>query len=88
MRELIRFLLVGLMAGWIASIMVRERRRFGPRGARLFSYMIVGMLGAVIGGVLFEQLGWTGGAGFVGSVITATVGAGVLLVVLRLLRNA
>lgn len=88
MRELLRFLLVGLMAGWIASILVRERRGLGRRGSRLFSYMVVGMLGAVIGGFLFEQLGWSGGAGFVGSVITATVGAGVLLVVLRLLRSA
>jgi len=83
LSELIRFLIVGLIAGWIAGFFVRggvPRRGF-------VSKIVVGMLGAVIGGFLFDQLGVQGGVGFLGSVFTATVGAVVLLVLIRLLRS-
>ena len=79
MRELIRFLLVGFVAGWIAAIVVRTPRR--ARGC--LTNMVVGMLGAVIGGSLLELLGVDG----VGPVITATLGAIVLLVLVRQLRR-
>lgn len=81
--ELLRFLLIGLVAGWIAAILVRPA---GRRSIGLLGYMVTGMLGAVIGGFLFERLGIPGGAGFLGSVLTATVGAVVLLVMIRLIR--
>lgn len=79
MHELIRFLLVGLVSGWIAAILVRGSLRM--RGC--LTYMVVGMLGAVVGGYVFRALGISQ----VGQVVTATVGAIILLVVLRLLRN-
>lgn len=82
--HLVRFLLVGFVSGWIASILVRGSTRV--RGC--FVYVAVGMIGAVIGGYLFRLAHVSGGAGFIGSVVTATIGAIVLLVVLRLLRNA
>lgn len=77
--ELIRFLLVGLVAGWIAAIVVRTPVRL--RGC--LTYTVVGMLGSLLGGYLLELLGITG----VGSVVTATIGAVVFLVVVRLLRT-
>lgn len=79
MRELIRFLLVGFVSGWIAAIVVRTSVRL--RGC--LTYLVVGMLGSVIGGYLFELLG----IGGVGSVVTATIGAIAFLVVVRLLRT-
>jgi uncharacterized membrane protein YeaQ/YmgE (transglycosylase-associated protein family) len=82
MREIIRFLIVGFAAGWIAAILMRGHVRL--RGCIV--HTVVGMLGAVIGGLLFRFAGLQGGAGFIGSVLTATIGAVVFLVLLRLLR--
>lgn len=79
MREFIRFLLVGLVSGWIAAILVRGSVR--TRGC--LTYMVIGMIGAVIGGYLFSALDISQ----VGSVITATAGAVVLLVLIRMLRT-
>jgi uncharacterized membrane protein YeaQ/YmgE (transglycosylase-associated protein family) len=78
-RELIRFLLVGFVAGWIATIIVRGAVR--TRGC--LTNLVVGMLGAIIGGYLLELVGIRG----VGSVITATIGAIVFLVFLRIVRT-
>jgi uncharacterized membrane protein YeaQ/YmgE (transglycosylase-associated protein family) len=78
--EIIRFLLVGLVSGWIAAILVRGSVR--TRGC--LTYIVIGMVGALIGGYLFRALGISQ----VGSVLTATAGAILLLVVVRLLRNA
>ena len=82
MHEIVRFLLVGFVAGWIAAILVRGHARV--RGCLV--HTVVGMIGAVIGGVLFRYAGLRGGAGFIGGVVTATVGAVVLLLLLQLLR--
>jgi len=81
--EVIRFLLVGFVAGWIAAILVRGHVRL--RGCVV--HTVVGMIGAWLGGWLFRFAGVHGhAAGFVGSVVTATIGAVVLLGLLRLLR--
>lgn len=80
MRELIRFLLVGFVAGWIATILVRGAVR--TRGC--LTNMVIGMLGALIGGYVLEMVGIKG----VGSVVTATLGAIVFLVLVRLVRAA
>ena len=80
MRELIRFLLVGFVAGWIASIVVRGRTRL--RGC--LDYLVVGIVGALIGGYIFRALG----VHEVARVISATVGAIVFLLLIRVLRNA
>ena len=82
--EIIRFLLVGFVAGWIAAILVRGHVRL--RGCIV--HTVVGMIGAVVGGMLFRLAGVHGhAAGFVGSVVTATIGAVVLLMLLRLART-
>jgi uncharacterized membrane protein YeaQ/YmgE (transglycosylase-associated protein family) len=83
MHEIIRFLIVGFVAGWIAAILIRGHVRL--RGCLV--HTVVGMIGAVLGGVLFRLAGVHGGAGFIGSVFTATIGAVVFLVMLRLLRS-
>jgi uncharacterized membrane protein YeaQ/YmgE (transglycosylase-associated protein family) len=80
MHQVIRFLLVGLVSGWIACILVRGTLR--TRGC--ITYMVVGIVGALIGGQVFRTLG----IGPVGAVLTATVGAIILLVLVRLVRNA
>jgi uncharacterized membrane protein YeaQ/YmgE (transglycosylase-associated protein family) len=79
--NLLWFLLIGLIAGWLASMIVG-----GPFG--LLGDLIVGIVGSYIGGWLFGQMGWSAGGGTLGSIITATIGAIVLLLILRLFNSA
>jgi uncharacterized membrane protein YeaQ/YmgE (transglycosylase-associated protein family) len=78
---LLAWIVVGLIAGWLASQVVASR--FGVIGDT-----IVGMVGALIGGFLFNQFGATGTTGFsIWSVFVAFVGAVVLLVLIRALNG-
>ncbi len=74
-------LLIGLVAGWLAGLIVKSR--FG-----LLGDMVVGVLGAFVGGWLLGKFGISAGSGVLGSIISATVGAIVLLLLLRLVRRA
>ncbi|MCS7257729.1 MAG: GlsB/YeaQ/YmgE family stress response membrane protein [Thermomicrobium sp.] len=80
-RSLLGWLIVGFLAGWIAGLLTRGRG-FGCLGN-----VAVGLVGAVIGGYLFQLLGLRGPAGFLGSLVVAVIGAGVLLVAANLLRR-
>lgn len=73
--------LVGLLAGAIAGRLVKGRG-FGCLGN-----IVVGLIGALIGGFLFNEFGLGSGEGFLGRLVTATVGAVVLLVILNLLTG-
>ena len=78
---LIWFLLIGLIAGWLAG-QVMKGGGFGIIGD-----MIVGVIGAFLGGWLFGLLGISAG-GLIGSLVTAFVGAVILILLLRLIRRA
>lgn len=78
--NLIWFLLIGLIAGWIAGQLTKGGG-FGPIGN-----LIVGVAGAVLGGFLFGLLGFTA-SGLLGSLITAVVGAVVFLFILGLIAK-
>ena len=80
--EFLWFLLIGLIAGWLAGMLVKGGG-FGVVGD-----MIVGVLGAFIGGFLFTTLGVSSGGGMIGSIIVATIGAIILIVILRLIKRA
>jgi uncharacterized membrane protein YeaQ/YmgE (transglycosylase-associated protein family) len=77
---LIIFLIVGLVAGWLASVLVRGR------GLGLFGNLVVGVIGAFLGGFLLRAVGLAA-FGLIGSVIQATIGAVVLLVIIKALRK-
>lgn len=81
-ESLLVFLLVGIVAGWLAGIVVRGG------GFGLVGDLIVGVVGAFIAGWLFPRLGFHLGAGIVGSIIDAAIGAILLLLVIRLVRRA
>lgn len=66
------YVLIGLAAGMIASFLVRGDRR------TLYVYLIVGIVGGVLGGWLLSLFGFVP-AGSLTSVIMAIIGAGVLL---------
>jgi len=78
---LIWFLLIGLIAGWLAGRVMRGG------GYGVVGDMIVGVIGALIGGWLFGVLG-IGVGGLIGSIITAFVGAVILIALLRVIRRA
>lgn len=77
----IYFLVVGLIAGWLAGKVMRGA------GYGLLGDLIVGVLGALLGGWLFGKLGIAVG-GLLGAIIMAFVGALILVWVLRLLKRA
>jgi uncharacterized membrane protein YeaQ/YmgE (transglycosylase-associated protein family) len=79
--EFVWFILVGLVAGWLAGMLVKGG------GFGVIGDIIVGVLGALVGGFLFGFLGFSGGGGLLGSVVVATVGAVVLIFVLRLIKR-
>ncbi len=80
--DLIAWLIVGLIAGFLASVIVRGR------GYGCIGDIIVGLIGAVIGGFLAGFLGFTGIYHFWGSILIAFIGACILVAILRLFSPA
>jgi uncharacterized membrane protein YeaQ/YmgE (transglycosylase-associated protein family) len=79
--SLLWFLLIGLAAGWLAGQIMKGG------GFGLVGDLIVGVIGALVGGFLFGVLGIQAG-GLLGSLIMATVGAVVLIWLVRLVKRA
>ena len=76
------FILIGLVAGWLAGVLVKGG------GFGVIGDIVVGVLGALLGGFLFRQFGVSSGGGLGGSILVATIGAVVLVALLRLVRRA
>jgi uncharacterized membrane protein YeaQ/YmgE (transglycosylase-associated protein family) len=81
--SLLAWIIIGLVAGWLAGEVMRGH------GFGLLGNIVVGILGAILGGWLFSLLGIGGGVnGFnLGSLITAFLGAVVLLALIGLVRR-
>ncbi len=78
---LLAWIVVGLIAGWLASHVIPSH--FGIVGDT-----VIGMLGALAGGFLFEQFGESGATGInIWSIFVAFVGAVVLLFLIRAISN-
>ena len=73
---IIAWVAVGLLAGWLAGAAMKGS------GYSLGVDMILGLVGAVIGGVLLGLV-TTGAVGFVGTVVVAFLGACILITVVR-----
>jgi uncharacterized membrane protein YeaQ/YmgE (transglycosylase-associated protein family) len=78
---LISFLVVGLLAGWIAGQLTRGS------GFGLLGNVAVGVIGAFVGGLLFWLLGLTA-HNLMGQIVTAVIGAIVALFVAAKLKSA
>ena len=74
------FLLIGLAAGWLAGKVMKGQ------SFSLLGTLIVGVIGAVLGGFLFRMVGFTA-VGLLGNLISATVGAIVLLFALQKIKR-
>jgi len=77
-RGVIGWLIVGLIAGWLAGKVSRGR------GFGCIANVILGLVGAVLGGWIFTKLGIQGGQGVIYSIAAATLGAVVLVTIARL----
>lgn len=73
--SLIYFLLIGLLAGWLAGV-------YMGKDFTLVGNLIIGVVGAMIGGFLFQCLGFRT-SNTLGELITATVGAVIFLALLQ-----
>jgi uncharacterized membrane protein YeaQ/YmgE (transglycosylase-associated protein family) len=76
MDNLLWFLIIGLVAGWLAGRLTKGG------GFGLVGDLIVGVIGALVGGWLLGALGFNL-VGRLGALVTATIGAVVLVVLLR-----
>jgi uncharacterized membrane protein YeaQ/YmgE (transglycosylase-associated protein family) len=76
--DLLTWLIVGLVAGVLAAVLVG--------GVGLIGDIIIGIVGAFVGGWIFRQLGvGTPFEGLAGTIFTAFIGALVLLFLIHLL---
>lgn len=82
-ESLLVMLVIGAIAGWLAGQIVKGY------GFGVVGNIVVGVVGAFVAGLVFPGLGWTfGGSPVIGSIIHATLGAVVLLVVIGFFRRA
>jgi uncharacterized membrane protein YeaQ/YmgE (transglycosylase-associated protein family) len=78
---IIAWIIIGLVAGWLATQIL------GGAGGLLHN-LAVGLVGAIVGGFLFEKLNLHVMPDFWGNLITATIGAIVFLLIWRAIRRA
>jgi uncharacterized membrane protein YeaQ/YmgE (transglycosylase-associated protein family) len=82
LTSIVTWVIVGGIAGFLAEALI------GGIRTGCIGTVIVGVVGAFIGGWLFSQLHVSIGApGLVSDVITAFVGAAVLLLAIRIVRG-
>jgi uncharacterized membrane protein YeaQ/YmgE (transglycosylase-associated protein family) len=80
-ESLLIILVVGVVAGWLAG-QIAQGTGFG-----LIGDLIIGVLGALIGDWLLPTLGIHLGSGLVAAIVDATIGALLLLLIMRLVRG-
>jgi uncharacterized membrane protein YeaQ/YmgE (transglycosylase-associated protein family) len=80
-ESLLIILAVGLIAGWLAGQIVRGT------GFGIVGDLLIGIAGAFIGSWFLPQLGLHLGSGIISAIIDATIGALLLLLVIRLVRG-
>jgi uncharacterized membrane protein YeaQ/YmgE (transglycosylase-associated protein family) len=77
------WIIVGAIAGWLASIVVKNSSQQG-----LLMDIVIGIVGAFVGGWLFNQFGSAGVTGFnIWSIFVAFVGAVILLIIIRMING-
>ena len=74
-------LVIGLISGWLAGMISRGG------GFGIWGDLVVGVIGSFIGGFVFNLMGLSA-YGIIGSIISSTIGAIILLGVIRMFRVA
>ena len=78
-RELLVFAVIGIVAGFLASVVVG--------GGGLIQYLVSGVIGAFVGGYLLRALGVNLGIGnaLASQIVTSTIGAIVVVLLARMI---
>ncbi len=77
----ILYIILGGFAGWLTG------RLFKGKSFGFFMNIIVGIIGGIIGGWLFELVGISINDGIVGSLFTAVIGGGILVLIINLFKK-
>lgn len=79
LQALLTWALVGLAAGWLASVFL------GGKG--FVRYVVIGMIGSIVGGYLFAALGVTLPIdnAWIRDILTAAVGAAIVIIIARII---
>lgn len=80
LQGFLMFVLIGLAAGWLAGLIMKA-----PQGSLIYD-LLVGVIGALLGGFLSNLIGLHA-SGILGSLVVATVGAILFIMILRLLKR-
>ena len=80
---IIAWIIIGVLAGWLTGKLMKGS------GFGFFMDMIVGLVGALVGGLISSHLGFggVGEHGLIISIIIAVIGAVILTVILRLITG-
>ncbi|WLR93099.1 GlsB/YeaQ/YmgE family stress response membrane protein [Shinella zoogloeoides] len=81
-ESILVFLIVGAIAGWLAGLIV------SGFGFGLIGNIVVGIVGAFIAGYLFPAIGISLGSGIIAAIIHSTIGAVILLVLIKVIKRA
>lgn len=79
--DFLYFILIGAVAGWLGGQFMKGT------GFGLLGNIVVGIIGGFLGGFLFGLFGLSSDGSMIGSLVTATVGAIVLLYIAGLLKK-
>ena len=78
-QQILIWLVIGIIAGWLASLVVG--------GGGLIRYLITGIIGAFVGGVVFSAAGWrlNLGSEWLDQIVIAAIGAIIVVILARLI---
>jgi uncharacterized membrane protein YeaQ/YmgE (transglycosylase-associated protein family) len=78
-QQLIIWAVIGIVAGWLASLVVG--------GGGLVRYLITGLIGAFVGGFVFNAAGWRLNLGneWVEQIVIAAIGAIIVVILARVI---
>jgi uncharacterized membrane protein YeaQ/YmgE (transglycosylase-associated protein family) len=78
-QQLIIWAVIGIIAGWLASVVVGG-------GGGLLRYLITGLIGAFVGGFVFNMAGWKLNLGneWIDQIVVAFVGAIIVVILARI----
>ena len=82
-ESILIMLAIGAVAGWLAGTLMKGK------GFGLVPNIVIGIIGSFVGGYVFNNvLGISLGGGLVGTILTATLGAVLLLFVIGIIKKA
>lgn len=78
-QQLIIWAIIGIVAGWLASMVIGG-------GGGLLRYLITGLIGAFVGGFVFQAAGWRLNLGnpWLEQIVIAAIGAIIVTIIARI----